>query len=117
MIKNCQETKTRYHKIWKTDFQNTELKDEYRNVLHVFEILHIVPFTNAKVERLFSKLNSVKTIERNRLGCDCQDLLLRVKEVEPPLEKFNPDVANDMWFSVKVRLLTAGLRQPKRKRE
>ena len=28
MIKNCQETKTRYHKIWQTDLQNTELKDE-----------------------------------------------------------------------------------------
>ena len=27
MIKNCQETKTQYHEIWQTVFQNTELKN------------------------------------------------------------------------------------------
>ena len=40
----------------------------------------LIPFANAKVERLFSKMNRVKTIEKNRLGCDCLDLLLRVKK-------------------------------------
>ena len=73
----------------------------------MFAILHIIPFTNAKVERPFSKLNCIKTIERNRLGCDSLDLPLHVEE----------EVVTDMWFSDKVHRLTAGSHQPKCKRE
>ena len=44
MIKN--------QKMWKTAFQNTELKQECQNVLHMFEIFLVILFTNAKVKRL-----------------------------------------------------------------
>ena len=60
--------KVKYHQIWKKVFENSDLKKECQNVLYAIEILLIIPFTNAKVERLFSRMNWVKTIERNRLG-------------------------------------------------
>ena len=109
--------KVKYHQIWKKVFENSDLKKECENVLHVIEILLIIPFTNAKVERLFSRMNRVKTIERNRLGRDRLDLYLRVGEEGPDIEEFDPGIVIDLWFSEKVRRLTAGPHQPKRKRE
>ena len=84
---------------------------------HIIPIVNIIPFTNAKVERLFSRMNRVKTIERNRLGRDCLDLYLRVGEEGPDIEEFDSDIVIDLWFSEKVRRLSAGPHQPKRKRE
>ena len=54
--------KVKYHQIWKKVFENTDLKKECENVLHVIKILLIIPYTNAKVEQLFSRMNQVKTI-------------------------------------------------------
>ena len=109
--------KVKYHQIWKKVFENSDLKKECENVLHVIEILLIIPFTNAKVERLFIRMNRVKTIERNHLGRDRLDLYLRVGEEGPDIEEFDPDIVIDLRFSEKVRRLTAGPHQPKRKRE
>ena len=100
IIKNHK--KVKYHQIWKKVFENSDLKKECENVLHVIEILLIIPFTNAKVERLFSRMNRVKTIERNRLGRDRLDLYLRVGEEGPDIEEFDPDIIIDLWFSEKV---------------
>ena len=62
-------------------------------------------------------MNRVKTIERNRLGRDRLDLYLRVGEEGLDIEEFDPDIVVDLWFSEKVRQLTAGPHQPKRKWE
>ena len=115
IIKNHK--KVKYHQIRKKVFENSDLKKECENVLHVIEILLIIPFTNAKVERLFSRMNRVKAIERNRLGRDCLDLYLRVGEEGPDIEESDPDIVIDLQFSEKVRRLTAGPHQPKCKRE
>ena len=45
---------TSYLEIWHRIFTNNEVMAEYQNIMHIFEILMIVPFTNAIVERLFS---------------------------------------------------------------
>ena len=36
-----------YLDIWKRVFSNSELKPEWKNVLHLFEVLSVMPFTNA----------------------------------------------------------------------
>ena len=53
----------------------------------MFEILLIIPFTNAEVERLFTKMNHIKTIERNWFGRD--HLHFCVREEGPPLDELN----------------------------
>ena len=109
--------KVKYHQIWKKIFEDSDLEKECENVLHVIEILLITPFANAKVERLFSRINRVKTIKRNRLDRDRLDLYLRVGEQRRDIEEFDPDIVIHSWFSEKVRRLTAAPHQPKRKRE
>ena len=49
-----------YLEIWKGIFTNHKVKTECMNVLHVLEILLSTPFTNAKVERMFSKTARIK---------------------------------------------------------
>ena len=51
----------KYLDIWSKVFTSKTIKEEFKNILHIFEILLIVPFTNAKVERISSKMNRVKT--------------------------------------------------------
>ena len=51
----------------------------------------IVPFTNAKVERIFSKMNRVNTDSRNIMSRARLDVFLTVGEEGPSIESFNAD--------------------------
>ena len=49
----------------------------------------------AKLELAFSRMNRVKTDRRSSLSRDRLDVLLRISEDGPFLEKFNPDARID----------------------
>ena len=66
-----------------------------------------MPFTNAKLERMFSPMLRVKSDWRNRLTRDHLDSLLRINEEGESLKIFNPEPAISLWFNNKVRRLTA----------
>ena len=100
--------KSNYLDIWQKIFHNESIKEECKNVLHVFEIMLIVPFTNAKVEHLFSRMNRVKTDICNRLSYRRLDVCLHVGEVGPDVTSFDPDPVIDKWFTDKTCCLTAG---------
>ena len=72
------------------------------NVLHIIEFLLITPFTNAKLERIFSRLNRVKTDYCNRLGQEQLKHLLRIGEVLE-IEEFDANVFMGFWYNGKVR--------------
>ena len=65
-----------YLDIWKQVFTNSELKSECKNVLHLFKILFVLPFTNAKLERMFLRMLRVKSDWCNQLTKDHLDSLL-----------------------------------------
>ena len=50
-----------YLDLRKNIFANNSVKQDCKNILLVFEILFVTPFTNAKVERGFSRMARVKT--------------------------------------------------------
>ena len=64
-------------------------------------------FTNAKVERMFSRMNRVKKDWRTRLQRDTFDNFLRVAGGSS-IDDLDPDTAMDKWFAGKVRRLTTG---------
>ena len=84
---------------------NDSAQKECENIFHLIEILLVTPFTNAKVKRMFSRMNRVKSDWRNRLNRDTLDDLLRIGEDGPSLDDFDPNPAIDMWFTDKVRRL------------
>ena len=61
------------------------------NVLHVFKILLSTTFTNAKAERMFSRMARIKTDWGNCLGHDWLKSLLRISDEGQSLEKFDPN--------------------------
>ena len=99
--------KTYYLHIWKIVFSNEAILKECRNVLDIFELFLIYPFTNAKLERMFSRMNRIKNDWRSSLSRDQLDVLLHISEDGPSLEEFNPDASIDCWYTDKVRHLNA----------
>ena len=59
-------SKIDYLQIWKKTFTNKGIAAEH-NFLHINEILLITPFTNAKLERVFNRMNRINAASRNRL--------------------------------------------------
>ena len=80
---------------------------ECNNIMHIFQILLIVPFTNAIVECLFSRMNRVKTDFRNRLSQSRLDTCLRVGEGSD-IKNFDPDRVINRWWIEKERHLKSG---------
>ena len=103
ILQNNQEES--YLEIWRRSFANTELMSDCKNVMHLFEIVLVVPFTNAIVERVFSRMNRVKTDFRNRLSRSRLDTCLRGGEDRTSIEDFNPDRVIECWWNEKRRRL------------
>ena len=108
---NC----VKYLDIWSKVFTSKTIK-KCKIIPHIFEIMLIVPFTNAKVEHIFSKMNRVKTDSRNRLSRARLDVFLRVDVEGPSIESFNASPVIDLWFNDRVRRLNAGPHNYKRKK-
>ena len=60
-----------------------------------FRTFLLCPFTNAKLERVFSRMNRVKTDRRSSLSRDRLDVLLTISQNGPYLEEFNPGASID----------------------
>ena len=54
----------KYLDVWQRLFTSTG-RESNENVLHLIELLLIMPTTNAKLERMFSRMNQVKNDWRN----------------------------------------------------
>ncbi|XP_046841699.1 zinc finger protein 862-like [Xenia sp. Carnegie-2017] len=97
------EKKEKYVNVWQSIWENVIMQKECKIVLHIIELLLITPFTNAKVERLFSRMNRIKTTLRNRLSTQRLDAQLRVGEEGCPLAEFNAEEALQYWLEQKIR--------------
>ena len=96
IIKN--NLKAKYLDIQKIIF-NDDIIKECRNALDIFEIMLICPFSKAKLERIFSGMNRVKTDWKNQLSRERLDMLLHIGEDGPQVQDFNPDIYIDSWFT------------------
>ena len=106
-----------YLDVWSNVFKNDEFNTECQNILHIIELLLITPYSNAKLERMFSAMGRVKTDWRNRLGRDRLDASLRIKEEGCPIADYCPDTAIDIWFRSKNRRMnTSSHKYPKKRK-
>ena len=84
-----------------------------QNYLQI-RLLLITPFTKAKLERMFSWFNCVKTDYCNRLGQERLEHLLLIGEEEP---EFDADVFMGFWYDGKVwQMKTAKPQYPKKQK-
>ncbi|XP_057291390.1 zinc finger protein 862-like [Hydractinia symbiolongicarpus] len=106
-----------YLKVWKRVFTNEHIRKDCENILHIIEILLCTPFTNAKVERGFSRMARVKSDFRSHLSRDMLDACLRINEDGPDICNFDPDPVIDQWYTEKVRRLGSSSHKYPKKRK
>ena len=83
-------------------FTNDNVKRECKNVIQVIELLLTAPFTNAKLEPVFSRMNWIKTESRNWLGQERLDTKIRVGEEGVNITELNPIPYIKKWYANKV---------------
>lgn len=69
----------------------------------MIELLFSILISNAKVERLFSLMNRVKTDSRAALGEETLNSLTRLRMEGPKLEEYDPMPAIQLWASSATR--------------
>ena len=72
---------------------NKSVKSQCSGILHVIELLLITTVTDAKLERMFSRMNRVKTDFRNRLSRERLEICLRINKEGCDITDYNPDNA------------------------
>ena len=77
--------------------------ERYKSIARLINILRVLPFSNALVERCFSTMRKIKTDWRASLNTSTLDILIRIKKMGPPVDVFAPTKAVDVFFGRKPR--------------
>lgn len=86
-------------------------------VLLVVELLFSIPISNAKVERLFSRMKRVKTDSRASLNESTLNDLVRINMEGPSVREFEPTPAIELWASAATRRPNQSKRKKYRQRD
>ena len=92
----------KYLDVWQRIFTSPDRKS-YENVLHLIELLLITPSTNAKLERMFGRMNRVKNDWCNRLTCERLENNLHIGKYGPSIKDFDPKQSIMHWSNEKMR--------------
>ena len=88
-----------YRRVWYNLWSAPDAQ-RWQNVLLVSQLLFSLPFSTAKVERLFSQLKLIKTDRRTRLNQSTISDLLEINAEGPAdLLHFSSDLAVELWWS------------------
>ena len=69
------------------------------NILLVCQLVFSLPFSNGRVEQIFSSLKVIKTDRRNNLNTSMLSDLLEIYVEGCPLNEFSADNAVALWWS------------------
>lgn len=87
-----------YVDLWATLLTKTPYKEDLKDVLHLVEILLVLPISAAQCERAISAQNRIKNESRCCLGGQTLEDLMRISLEGPSLADFNPESAVKAWF-------------------
>lgn len=92
-----------YVDLWATLLTKTPYKEDLKDVLHLVEILLVLPISAAQCERAISAQNRIKNDSRSCLGGQTLEELMRISLEGPSLSEFDPDSAVKEWFKSSKR--------------
>ena len=87
-----------YHKVW-YKLHVCPDASRWKDVLILCELCFSLPFSNGRVETIFSSLKLVKTDRRTRLHRATLNDLLEIHVEGPSLQDFKPNSAVESWWS------------------
>ena len=95
---NSQFCKMDYAALWETLLTTLPYKEDFADVLHLVEILLVLPISAAQCERAVSSQNWIKSSTRATLNVAVLEDLIRLSSEGPPVADFDPAPAVNRWF-------------------
>ena len=87
---NSQFRKMEYAGLWETLLSKLPYKEDFADVLHLVEILLVLPISAAQCERAVSAQNRIKSSTRATLNVAVLEDLIRLSSEGPPVADFEP---------------------------
>ena len=87
-----------YAALWETLLTKLPYKEDFADVLHLVEILLVLPISAAQCERAVSSQNRIKSSTRATLNVAVLEDLIRLSSDGPPVADFVPAPAVNCWF-------------------
>ena len=72
---------------------------KWTNVAGLCELAFSLPFSNGRVEQIFSSMKLIKTDRRTNLLADTMNDLLEIYIEGPPFSAYSADRAVDLWWT------------------
>jgi len=88
---------TGYHNVW-CALHICPDSHKWPNILLLYKLEFTLPFSDARVEQIFSCLKVIKTNSHPRLNTGTLDDLLEIYVEGPPYQDFPPDSALELWW-------------------
>lgn len=95
---NSQFRKLDYANLWQTFLTKVPYKEDFKDVLHLVEILLVLPISAAQCERAVSSQNRIKSSTRASLSVSALEDLICLSSKGPSMTEFDPAPAVDRWF-------------------
>lgn len=95
---NGQLRKLNYGSLWETLLTKVPYKDDFKDVLHLVELVLVLPISAAQCERAVSAQNRIKSSTRATLSVSVLEDLIRLSSEGPPVAEFDPTPAVNRWF-------------------
>ena len=86
-----------YSGLWSTFLMKQPYKSDYKDLLHLVQILLVMPISSAQCERVFSAQNRIKSDVRSSLHTQTLEDLIRISADGPALEDFEPESSAIKW--------------------
>lgn len=84
--------------LWQTFLTKAPYKDNFKDVLHVIEIVLVLPISAAQCERAVSAQNRIKSSICATLATSVLEDLIRLSSEGPPVADFDAAPCVDCWF-------------------
>ena len=88
-----------YCSIWRMLLSKDPYKTDLKDILHLVEILLVLPISAAGCERMVSAQNRIKSSLRASLKTPTLEGLIRVSAQGPSLDNFDPAPSVNRWFA------------------
>lgn len=92
-----------YVGLWEVMLTKEPFCSDFKNILHLVEIMLVLPISAAQCERGFSAQNRIKSKVRNSLSVSTLEDLVRISTEGPSLELFDPEPSVKRWLSSSKR--------------
>ena len=95
---NGQFRKLNYGSLWETLLTRVPYKGDFKDVLHLLELVLVLPISAAQCEHAVSAQNRIKSSTRATLSVSVLEDLIRLSSEGPPVAEFDPSPAVNQWF-------------------